>query len=259
MTNQVRSASSKSKCDFVLNINDHIPDDAKLTATFKDCAIHEANSVTISGHTDGSCYAEVFIDYDTKMILVELAYVNAVQSVLSPYDDMFGVVTGIKSVVQYRIIGNFKNETIFMRTRIQCNIYDNCALDKLRKLLSNLTISETRLNIFKKTIKLLHTSDSIGVSGLSCINNNTNLKCSNDEQRCAFFSSKDHSSQKGCLNNVFETLYDIRYRFNVIEEIASNEIHNFRDPFKFFYLCNTNFCNNNTIAAKVSFVELKFK
>ncbi|CAF5126490.1 unnamed protein product, partial [Rotaria sp. Silwood1] len=99
-------------------------------------------------------------------MLVELTHISAAQSVLSSYDDMFGVDTGIRSVVQYRIMGNLKNKTIFIRKRIQCKTYDNCALDKLRKLLSNLTISETRLNIFKKNMKLLYTSDSIGVSEL---------------------------------------------------------------------------------------------
>ncbi|CAF3822891.1 unnamed protein product [Rotaria sp. Silwood1] len=181
MTNQADSASSKTKCDFVLNINDPIPDGTKLAATFKDCTMREANSVTASGPIDSSCYAKVFIDYDTKMMLVELTHIIAAQSVLSPYDDMFGVDTGIRSVVQYRIMGNLKNKTIFIRKRIQCKTYDNCALDKLRKLLSNLTISETRLNIFKKNMKLLYTSDSIGVSELSCINNYTDIICLTNE------------------------------------------------------------------------------
>jgi hypothetical protein len=75
---------------------------------------------------------------------------------LSPYDDMFGIANGIRSVIQYKIDGNLEQQKLEMVTRIQCKTYDNCALDKLRKLLPNLSISETRLNIFKEVITLLN-------------------------------------------------------------------------------------------------------
>jgi hypothetical protein len=86
---------------------------------------------------------------------------------LSPYDDMFGFLSGIKSVVQYKINGNFEKEEIQMTTRIQCQTSDNCALDKLRKLISNLTIINARKNIFKELTNFLNPPDSTPPSELT--------------------------------------------------------------------------------------------
>jgi hypothetical protein len=160
MTNEAGSITSLTECRFTLNIKDPIPDDTKLIATPSKCAIHNADSVALLGHSDGSCYAEVSINYDTKEMTITLTHVSIVQSMLSPYDDMFGIANGIRSVVQYKINGNLEQQKIEMVTRIQCKTYDNCALDKLRKLLSNLTISTTRLNIFKEVTHLLNSPHS---------------------------------------------------------------------------------------------------
>jgi len=167
MTNEDGSILSTSKCTFELNINDPIPDDTKLTTTASKCKMREANSIIKFGDSDASCYGEISIDYDTKKMTVTLTDVSSLQAIMSPYDDMFGFLNGIKSVVQYKINGNLEKEKIQMTTRIQCDTYDNCALDKLRKLLPNLTISDTRQKIFKKLIQFLNTPESTQESELT--------------------------------------------------------------------------------------------
>jgi hypothetical protein len=156
MTNEGGSIASLIECKFDLNIKDSIPDDKKLVAPPSKCALHNADTIALFGHSDGSCYAEVAINYYTKKMIVKLTHVTIAQSMLSPYDDMFGIANGIRSVIQYKIDGNLEQQKLEMVTRIQCKTYDNCALDKLRKLLPNLSISETRLNIFKEVITLLN-------------------------------------------------------------------------------------------------------
>ncbi|CAF3904546.1 unnamed protein product [Rotaria sp. Silwood1] len=258
MTNQAGSIISLSTCTFELYINDSFPNNKDLVNTYKNCAIHEANSMSILGHTDGSCYAEISIDYNTQKMKIYLTHVTAVQSVLSPYDDMLGLAKGIKSVVQYKITGNLEQEKIQMTTRIQCKTSDNCALDKLRNLLSNLTITETRLNIFKKTIELLHTSDPIGISELNCIKDDTDIRCANNEHQCIFSFSKGHSIQKDCAMNYSHIQYDIEYRFNIIEDISNYGIDNTHEAFKFFYLCNSDFCNNDGNIIKIDHLLYSF-
>jgi len=159
--------ASISSCEFELNINDPIPNDEALTATSSKCAISEADLITVIGSFDGSCYGEISIDYDTGKMIVKLTGVTVAHSLISPYDDMFGILNGIKSVVQYKINGNLENEKIQMTTRIQCKTYDNCAIDKLRKLLKNLTISDTRRKIFKELQKFLNTHESVEASQLT--------------------------------------------------------------------------------------------
>ncbi|CAF4361158.1 unnamed protein product [Rotaria sp. Silwood2] len=258
MTNQAGTVISLSTCIFELNINDPIPDDVTLSATFSDCAIHEADSMSLLGHTDGSCYSEVSIDYNTQKMKVYLTHVTGLQSFSDPYDNMLGFANGIKSVVQYKIAGNLEQAKIQMTTRIQCKTSDNCALDKLRNLLSNLTITETRLDIFKKIIGLLDTSDSIGISGLSCIKDDIDVQCENNEHHCIFSFSKGHSLRKDCAMNYSHVQYDIEYRFNIIEEISNYGIDNSHNAFKFFYLCNSDFCNNDGHVVKVDHLLYSF-
>jgi hypothetical protein len=100
-------------------------------------------------------------------MIVTLTHVTGLHSFQSPYDDMFGFLNGIQSVVQYKINGHLEKEKVQMITRIQCKTYDNCALDKLRKLLPNLTISDTRWNIFKELRTFLNTPESTQGSSLT--------------------------------------------------------------------------------------------
>jgi hypothetical protein len=158
---------STSSCEFELNINDPIPNDATLTGTASKCAIQNADLITVFGSSDGSCYGEVSIDYDTGKMMVKLTGVSVAHSLISPYDDMFGILNGIKSVIQYKINGNLEKEKIQMTTRIQCKTYDNCAIDKLRKILQNLTISDARRKIFKELIKFLNKPEHAEVSQLT--------------------------------------------------------------------------------------------
>ena len=166
MTGDSGTLVSWTKCTFHLDINEPIPDNSKLTGTASKCAIHEANTISLAGKSDGSCYAEVSIDYSTKKMSFEVTHVTFVQSFSDPYDDMFGFANGIKSVVQYKINGDLEKENLIMITRIQCKTYDNCALDKLRKLVPNLIISDTRVNIFKEVVKILNNPNSSPGSSL---------------------------------------------------------------------------------------------
>ncbi|CAF1200572.1 unnamed protein product [Rotaria sordida] len=258
MTNQVGSLISLSTCRFELNISDPFPDDKKLIETYTNCAIHEANSMSLFNNTDGSCYAEILIDYNTKKMIIYLTHTTLLQSFSNPYDDMFGFANGIKSVVQYKIVGNLEQEKIQMTTRFQCKTFDNCALYKLRNLLSNLTIIETRLDIFKRTIDLLHVSNSIEGFQLNCIKDDTDIQCENNEHQCIFSFSKGHSLQKSCAMNYSDIQYDIEYRFNIIEEIANDGFDNSHSAFKFFYLCNSDFCNNDGNIVKVDHLLYSF-
>ncbi len=167
MTNIDGTLLSPTKCKFDLHINDPIPTNNALTSPASTCAIHDADSKTPIGTVSGSCYGEVSIDYNKKTMTIELTHVPAAASMLSPYDDMFGFLSGIKSVVQYKINGNFEKEEIQMTTRIQCQTSDNCALDKLRKLISNLTIINARKNIFKELTNFLNPPDSTPPSELT--------------------------------------------------------------------------------------------
>lgn len=160
MTNKDGSVLSTIRCEFSLKINEPIPKDSEFLINYTQCDIHEADSIVVMGHSDGSCYADVTIDFKTKTMIIHLTHVAGLQSLVSPYDDMFGIGNGIRSVLQYKVAANLKHETVQFITRIQCKTFDNCALDKLRYLLSNLTNAHTRLEIFKDAIKLLRKSDS---------------------------------------------------------------------------------------------------
>ncbi|CAF5155246.1 unnamed protein product, partial [Rotaria sp. Silwood1] len=119
-------------------------------------------------------------------------------------------------------------------------------------------MTNTRLNIFKKTIELLHTSDSIGISELNCIKDDTDIRCANNEHQCIFSFSKGHSIQKDCAMNYSYVQHDIEYRFNIIEDISNYGIDNTHEAFKFFYLCNSDFCNNDGNIIKVDHLLYSF-
>jgi hypothetical protein len=147
------------ECKFSFGINDVIPDNTELLENSTTCEMKVAHLIDIGDIVDGSCYAEVSIDYQTKHMTIKLTHVNIALALISPYDDMFGFANGIKSVIQYKINGDFDNEEVTFTTRIQCDTYDDCAFDKLRKLLPNLTKPETRLTTFKNVATLLNTRD----------------------------------------------------------------------------------------------------
>ena len=161
---------SSSKCEFSLDIKKPIPDDEVLTSTTSVCAMADVDSIAGLKSTGGSCYGEISIDYSTQEMKIKLTGVNSLKSFLDPYDDMLGLYTflaGKKSVIQYKINGDFENEKIVMITRIQCTTSDNCALVKLRQYLSNLTIIDIRMNRFKELINFLNTPDSDDESSLT--------------------------------------------------------------------------------------------
>ncbi|CAF2163921.1 unnamed protein product [Rotaria magnacalcarata] len=258
MTNKDGSILAEPKCEFVLNINNSIPPITQFLAKYSQCAIHNADSVVLLGHSDGSCFADVDIDYVANTMRIHLTHVTAAQSLLSPYDDMFGFANGIKSVVQFKVVGNLEKKKINLITRLQCKTSDNCALDKIRYLLSNLTNSHTRLSTFKDTIKLLHNPMSKVASGLSCLYDGEDMECSNGEDRCIFDLSKGSLIRNGCFDGDSNEIYDLEYRFNMIEEIASDGFYSVHDAFKIYYLCNTDLCNNDDIVEKVDHLLYSF-
>jgi hypothetical protein len=152
--------SDNSICEFNLDLGKSIPTNDELTSAIGKCTIDEADITVLTVTTAGSCYAEVSIDYNKKTMTIQLLRLFPIASFASPYDDMFGFFNGIKSVVQYKINGNLETDELQMTTRIQCTTGDNCALDKLRRLMSNLTISDARKNIFKELKNFLNPSAS---------------------------------------------------------------------------------------------------
>ncbi len=155
-----------SDCKFQLHINDSIPDDTQLTNVASNCQIRDANSFVTVSIPGGSCYGEIVIDYNTKQMEIKLTHVSALESTRSPYDDMLGLITGIQSVVQYKINGNVEKGQLKMVTRVQCKTADNCALNTLRELLSNLTISKAREKKFEELSTHLYQRDSDHQSAL---------------------------------------------------------------------------------------------
>ena len=147
-------------CAFDLDLDESIPTNDELTLAKFKCMIDEADFVTALATFPGSCYAEVSVDYNKKTMAFQFLGLTPAASILSPYDDMFGFLNGIKSVVQYKINGNLETDELRMTTRIQCSTGDNCALDKLRRLISNLTVINARKNIFNELKNFLNPSES---------------------------------------------------------------------------------------------------
>lgn len=144
-------------CTFEVPFGKSIPKNDELSTSASKCAMRDADTNIKIGKADGSCYGEVSIDYVTKKITVVLKHISFLKSAKSPYDDMFGFLNGIKSVIQYKIDGNLKNGQVQMITRVQCKTSDNCALEKLRELLSDLMITDSRTKLFKQLMDLLNT------------------------------------------------------------------------------------------------------
>ncbi len=82
--------------------------------------------------------------------------------------------------------------------------------------------------------------------------NNADVQCSDDDNRCRFEHSKDLSIEKGCTTEDSSGDYDLEYRFNVIQEILDSGIDNSAKALKCFYLCNTDHCNSEENFLKVS-------
>jgi hypothetical protein len=265
MTNQVGKT-----CEFIHDINKSIPTDNELTSAISSCTIGEAETDFSLFKVTGSCYGEVEIDYNKKTMKIYLTHVSSAQTFSSPYDDMLGFLKGIKSVVQYKINGNLETDKIQMTTRIQCVTNDNCALDKLRALISNLTISDTRKNIFKELKNFLNPSESNPSSQLTykhskiklqflffiffirCMDNDDDqVDCQDDQNRCKF-DLKKTGMEKSCTTADSDGEFDLEYRFNLIQEISDIGIDNSAKSFKCTYLCKTDLCNSEDNFMKVS-------
>jgi hypothetical protein len=78
--------------------------------------------------------------------------------------------------------------------------------------------------------------------------------CSTTENRCKFDHSKDVAVDQACTTQDPNAKYDIQYRFNIIEEIASHGIDNSAHALKCFYLCKTDHCNSHDNFENVSIV-----
>ena len=163
-----KSAGSQgSSCLLDFDTSRSIPTDSELTA-LNGCKM-TTNGVTWNDGitTVHSCYGEVSIDYQTKAMKVFFTHVSHVEISKNPYDDMLFTLNGLESVVQYKIDGNLKDSTVHMTTRIQCKTSDNCAVEKLRQLLANLTIVEARRDIFKQLANFLIPPTSATTSELT--------------------------------------------------------------------------------------------
>jgi hypothetical protein len=149
------------QCAFTTPIAGSIPSDQDLLTQHTYCQMKEANAMlTLSGRNDGSCYAEVTINYKAKTMNVRLTHINGMWYTISPYDDMVGNNKKIKSVIQYKINGNLEKNEVELSARFQCKTGDNCALAKLRTFLPDLIKPEARLPVFQQVIALLNTPDA---------------------------------------------------------------------------------------------------
>ncbi|UJR14251.1 hypothetical protein I4U23_001242 [Adineta vaga] len=233
----------------MLTIGESIPDDANLTEATNNCAIKEADSkgFGLTAEGSGSCFVEIITDYTKNKMIVTATSVGIVASFIDPYDDMFGFAKGIKSVIQYKIYMNLEIKELVMATRIQCKTYDNCALDKLRKLLPNLQITKERFLMLDEVDKLLNADSPAESKPTSCVSNTDKGKhsgmCTDDQDRCVYRRNKKGAVDQQCTGkNPFE--YEIEYRFNVIEEIDASKYDNSAQTLKGSFVCRETDCNN---------------
>ncbi|CAF3740294.1 unnamed protein product [Adineta steineri] len=253
MTNRLPSILLNECSLHNININAPIPSDTELNGLLSPCAIKEAGISTPLGYVDGSCYAEISIDYTKKEMDVKATNVFFPLTLQSPYDDMFGFANGIRSIVQYKIEGNLKQNEFKMTTRVQCDTYDNCALEKLRKLLPNLTNIVPRTQTFGKIKNFLISSTAGGATPMICMTNpasnsdeeeNTDPDCSHDKSLCKYERTKEGDVEQSCNIHVSSTDPVIEYRFNVLEEAANNGNIDIAQAFKIFFQCNKDRCND---------------
>jgi hypothetical protein len=83
--------------------------------------------------------------------------------------------------------------------------------------------------------------------------------CSPGEDRCQFYHSKDVAIGQACAAEDPTSPYDIQYRFNIIEDIASHGTDNSAESLKCSYLCKTDHCNSVDNFEHVSLVQSKTK
>ena len=263
-----KDSLSLFSCSFELNINEPFPTDSTITRLSHNCEIEEATVFGIGVSLDSSCYAEITINYNTKKLSVKTIGLTLMQSKMSPYDDMAGLLTGINSVVQYKIEGKWEGEELTMTTRFQCKTFDNCALNKLRRFLPNLTNTENRLKVFKHLKGILNPFASGDESPLryerlafrirrkvsklfsvisSCLTSDPDNDeiCAANVKSCQYRHDKNGASAVGCHDPTLPSKYDVEYRFNSVEEIEAGGDDTSSRAMKIFYLCSTSHCNTD--------------
>ena len=143
-------------CEFSLGMANPMPTDDDLTGVGGSCEMKNPALVSMLGHNDGSCYADVTIDYSSKMMDFTSSAVNSALSLLPPYNGMMGIMKGIERVIQYKIYGDPTKNQFFMLVRYQCRTSTNCALTRLRELLPSLIQVATRTAVFEMINTLLN-------------------------------------------------------------------------------------------------------
>lgn len=154
-----------NKCGFDLGFKDEMLTDAQIEG-LTHCKSHEADT-TLLVKLEGSCYGEVTIDYTNETRSFYFTHVPAAKALLDPYDDMFGFSQTAESLVQYKIDGNLEKNTFQMTARVQCRTADNCATEKIRSLLKNLTTPDARKTIFQDLKNFLLGSTATPSTSLS--------------------------------------------------------------------------------------------
>ena len=165
MTNEQSSILnfiSTNKCAFELTIGDTMQNNNQMEG-LPNCKTRDADT----GPLEGSCYGEIVINYATKTMSLHFTHVSLKDTFLNPYDDMFGQSQTAESLVQYKISGNMAANTFVMETRVQCRTADNCAVDKIRAMLSNLTAVDSRKKIFEELNTFLNQPDQSASDPLS--------------------------------------------------------------------------------------------
>ena len=76
--------------------------------------------------------------------------------------------------------------------------------------------------------------------------------CDNKQQFCRYEKSKLWD-QSGCTERNPNNAFDLKYRFNVIEQMKDDSTVDPERGLKCFYLCKTDLCNSEENALKVNF------
>lgn len=148
-------------CTFNIHFDKLSVEFAKAAAQTSGCMTRDADKKVHIGTIHGSCYAEAEIDYENKKITFTLQHVPVKYSFMSPFDDMFGFRSGLKSIRQYKIKGNLAKVIPKMTARVQCSTDDDCAFDKLLELLPDSIIYDDRDKIFNDIKELLYTDNAL--------------------------------------------------------------------------------------------------
>lgn len=108
------------------------------------------------------CFASAVIDYGANTVQITITPIATLMQVTDPYDDLLVSYNNEKSdVVQYKIDYDTDADDLRIIARVECYSIDDCALQKLRKVVAELLDVNKQLSTLKELKEYLdQTRDS---------------------------------------------------------------------------------------------------